>query len=175
MGYPAKAIANYFLELATKEKKEVTHLQIQKLVYIAHGWYLALYGCDKLLVDDEFAEAWEYGPVFPSIYYEFKKYGAHPIKEPAHDLRFDEFTEKWDRWTPRIRASSENKNTRAFLDHIWKLYKNFTGGQLSSLTHEDDTPWSTARNAARKNQGFIKNAHIENEKIERYYKEKLND
>lgn len=167
MGYPAKAIANYFLELAAREKKEITPLQIQKLVYIAHGWYMALYGHEKPLVDDEFAEAWEYGPVFPSIYHEFKKYGASPIKEPAYDLRFDEFTEEWDFWTPRIRTSDEN--TRAFLEHIWKMYKNFTGGELSSLTHEDDTPWSKAR----EKYGSIKNAHIENKEIGRYYEGKL--
>ena len=40
--YSAKEIANYFLELSAK--KDISPLKIQKLVYIAHGWHLALYG-----------------------------------------------------------------------------------------------------------------------------------
>ena len=36
----AKAVANYFLEKAEQEGKPITPLQIQKLVYIAYGWYL---------------------------------------------------------------------------------------------------------------------------------------
>ncbi len=63
MGYSAQAVANCFLDLANKENKEITPLKIQKLVYIAHGWFLAV--TDKPLVDDEFVEAWQYGPVFP--------------------------------------------------------------------------------------------------------------
>ena len=83
MSYSAKAIANYFLGLADAEKKPISHLKIQKLVYIAHGWYLAIKG--EPLVGDEYAEAWQYGPVFPSLYHEFKIHGSGHITEPAMD------------------------------------------------------------------------------------------
>ena len=165
MRYSAKAIANYFLELAAKEGEKITPLKIQKLVYIAHGWYLALYG--EPLVCDERAEAWEFGPVFPSIYYEFKSFGGDPIEKLAVDITYNELSKEWDAWKPRIPGS--DKNSRAFLNHIWKLYKGFTGGQLSALTHEEGTPWEKTRNE----KGEIRNAHIENQDIENYYKGRL--
>ena len=165
MEYSAKAIANYFLELAAKDGEKVTPLKIQKLVYIAHGWYLALY--EKPLVHDEFAEAWEYGPVFPSIYHEFKHFGGEPITEPAMDIEYNELSDEWEAWKPHVLGN--DKNTRAFLNHIWKLYKEFTGGQLSALTHEEGTPWEKTRNE----KGPIRNAHIENQDIEAYYKGRL--
>ena len=165
MGYSAKAIANYFLELAAKESEKITPLKMQKLVYIAHGWYLALY--DEPLVDDECAEAWEYGPVFPSIYHEFKHFGGDPIAELAVDLDYNELSEEWEAWKPSI--DGRDKNMRAFLNHIWKLYKGFTGGQLSALTHEEGTPWEKTRNK----KGRIRNAHIENQDIKEYNKGRL--
>lgn len=165
MGYSAKASANYFLQLAAKEGQKITPLKVQKLVYIAHGWYLALY--DKPLVDDECAEAWEYGPVFPSIYHEFKDFGGDPIARLAMDIVYDELSEDWETWKPHIPGN--HKDTRAFLNHIWKLYKGFTGGQLSDLTHKEGTPWEKTRNE----KGTIRNAHIENQDIEAYYKGRL--
>lgn len=165
MGYSAKAIANYFLELADKEDAKITPLKIQKLVYIAHGWYLALY--DEPLVEDELAEAWEYGPVFPSIYHEFKHFGGDPINESAIELEYNEFLEEWKVREPCI--DLRDKKTQSFLNHIWKLYKEFSGGQLSSLTHEEGTPWEKTR----KEKGAIRNAHIENQDIREYYEGRL--
>ena len=84
--YSAMAIANYFLK--SYEEKGIPPLKMQKLVYIAHGWHLALY--KEPLVADEYAEAWEYGPVFPSLHHEFKYRGRLPIIEFATDICFDE-------------------------------------------------------------------------------------
>ena len=59
-------IAVEFLELAKNQThyKEITTMQLLKLVYIAHGWMLGLY--DKPLISDE-VEAWQYGPVIPKF------------------------------------------------------------------------------------------------------------
>ena len=163
MGYSAQAVANCFLDLADKENKEITPLKIQKLVYIAHGWFLAV--TDKPLVDDEFVEAWQYGPVFPSLYYEFAEFGRQPITRKALEYRFNHIKEKWESWV----AHNPTKGfVKDFIGHIWNLYKDFSPGELSSLTHQEDSPWSKASY-----RGEIKNAHIENEDIRDYYKGKL--
>jgi uncharacterized phage-associated protein len=42
MSYPAEAIANYFIgKSITNPKTSLTPLKLIKLVYVAHGWYLA--------------------------------------------------------------------------------------------------------------------------------------
>ena len=75
-GHNPIAIANHFIDLSPNG---LTLMQLLKLSYISHGFTLAL--LDKPLAD-EYAEAWRFGPVFPSIYHEFKKKSG-PIKNKA--------------------------------------------------------------------------------------------
>lgn len=50
--------------------ENVSNLTLQKLMYYAVGWSLALE--NKELIKDEDIQAWEHGPVFPSIYRTYK-------------------------------------------------------------------------------------------------------
>lgn len=78
------AIANYFIELAKNDDNLVSPMKLQKLVYFAHGWCLAL--ADKPLINEK-VEAWQYGPVVGSLYREFKKYGNEGITSPVVELK----------------------------------------------------------------------------------------
>lgn len=175
MGYSAFAVANYFLNLSEGEEREITPLEIQKLVYIAHGYHLAFAERHNLpsgeLVDDEFAEAWEFGPVFPSLYHHFKHFGGNPITKFAEEKKFsydeDRGKLKVDRKTPEV--DKEDGFACALLDKVWEVYKNYSGYQLSSITHKDGTPWDVTR----RESGGIRNAHIDNDEIKRHYFERI--
>ncbi|MGZ0189059.1 MAG: Panacea domain-containing protein, partial [Alphaproteobacteria bacterium] len=51
-------------------------MQLQKLLYFCHGWNLEIRG--EPLVADSF-QAWQYGPVHPSVYREFRYFGSADI------------------------------------------------------------------------------------------------
>lgn len=74
--FKSQTIANIFLEIAKEEGKKLTNMQVQKLVYFAHGWYLAF--TDNALIDEN-VEAWTYGPVIPSVYEALQQYRANPV------------------------------------------------------------------------------------------------
>ena len=132
MAFSSKSIANYFLELAKEEGTSLTPMKIQKLIYFAHGWRLAIY--DKPLIN-EVVEAWKFGPVIPSIYDEFKKFGSKAITSDA--IEFDE--EERDFVIPIV--GEKNKKVTSLLDKIWEVYGKYSGVQLSNLTHEKGSPW----------------------------------
>ena len=160
-GYSAKAIANYFLKKHGKEG--ITPLKIQKLVYIAHGWYLAYH--KKPLVSDEYPEAWPYGPVFPSLYHEFKHRGRLPIMNLATDAYVDSRGRLVER-TPK--TPKEHKETLEFLEEIWEVYGKYSGLDLSEMCHKDKTPWATTREDDPR-----ENVNIRDEVIQRYYEDRL--
>ena len=74
-------IADYFLWLANDTGSFISNLQLQKLVYYAQAWHLALY--DRPLLDEDF-QAWVHGPVIPELFEKYKHFNWQPINQPAH-------------------------------------------------------------------------------------------
>lgn len=124
MSYNPTTVANYFIDKYSRIGN-LTPMKIIKLTYIAYGWYLALTDKQQRLIDEN-PIAWDFGPVFPSLYYSIKQYKKEKI------------TEKIPNATRNERISSEDEQ---FLDKIWDVYGRFDGVYLSALTHIDGTPW----------------------------------
>ncbi|VVM20244.1 hypothetical protein BSPWISOXPB_8934 [uncultured Gammaproteobacteria bacterium] len=76
MVYSVITIANKFIDLAKNEN--LTNMQLQKMVYIAHGFNLALRGT-KLYYED--TRAWNFGPVVPELYEKLQIYGSNKVTD----------------------------------------------------------------------------------------------
>lgn len=146
MSYSAARIANYFIE---KSDYTITPMKVLKLVYIAHGWCLAI--TDSPLIDEP-VEAWRYGPVIRNLYDGFKRYGNQPITELAQYLYEEE---------------NISQECSKLLDKIWGIYGDYTGVQLSNLTHKKGTPWDKIWKQHEARADFYK---IDDELIKNYYK-----
>lgn len=129
--HDARAVANTFLDMAADAGQPVDHLKLQKLVYFAHGWHLAVVGRPLFFQD---VVAWPYGPVVKAVYDEFKEYGRDPI-----DGRAAFFDPDRGEWAPYLATYSDP--TQAVLSRVWDGYKGYTGSQLSGIAHEKGTPW----------------------------------
>lgn len=142
MLYTASHTANYFLERAEKEKVDMTLMKLVKLVYIAHGWSLSV--LDKPLISSsDTIEAWQYGPVIPSLYHELKHFGSSSFTKGTRSKFFDPS----DGNEPSSSSIDEkHTNLTKLLSLVWKLYGKKTGTMLMRLTHQKDTPWSECYN-----------------------------
>ena len=129
--YTASHVANYFLRQGKKERREITHIKLQKLVYVAYGWCWEI--LSRPLFHDRI-EAWKYGPVVPNLYHEFKHCGWMPIRQwSAHyDFETRHFL------IPEVQSDGR---VAGVLHQVWEAYKTFSGRQLSDMTHRRDTPW----------------------------------
>lgn len=117
-------VADYFLLQVDEDAGDVmTNLRLQKLVYYAQAWHLAI--AEKPLFQDD-VEAWVHGPVVPFLYYAYRDYGWQPIPRPDRD------------------AVAMDDQTRELLDEVWDTYGQFSAKALENLTHSED-PWRDAR------------------------------
>jgi len=124
------AVANFFISKGLGDGQPPDPMKVQKLVYFGHGWHLAFY---KNPLIDEFIEAWPYGPVVPTIYHEFKKYGPNPITNLACDLVGDQL----------VPYKVTSPQVIPLLDRVWQVYKPLSALALSELTHRAGSPWHT--------------------------------
>lgn len=164
--HDSRAIANEFLDLARGDGKELTHMAVQKLVYIGHGWNFALNGKDPagaLICDN--IEAWDWGPVIPVLWDSLKRYGNQPIHGPIHQ---QEWRGPNENRGPEIRSQLTEKE-REVIDVVYRVYGNKNAIRLSEITHEHGTPWEQVY------QPNKRNIQISDDLIASHYRELARD
>lgn len=138
MAVEALAVANYFLDKGKAEKRRMESLKLNKLVIIAHGWYLAIRG--EPLIRNE-VRAWTYGPMIPEIEEEFSLYEGRMIERK---VKFYDFARgEYRHWVLEdfVETEADLREIRRILDQVWNLYGSYTTRQLCALAHDDGSPW----------------------------------
>lgn len=145
----AEDIARHLIALASvdSEPTPITHLQVQKLLYYARGWSLALH--ETPLFAGTF-EAWTHGPAVRELYARFKAFGSTPI--PAAEGHVDE---------------TLSANERALVSWVWRRYGRFTAAALREMTHRE-APWRDARGAL--SSDAPSNAPISDQSLHAYFR-----
>lgn len=72
----AKSVANYVIAYGMKIGHPVNNLQLQKILYYIQVHFLKKKGIP--FFKDEI-EAWQFGPVIPTVYYQYAAWGPAPI------------------------------------------------------------------------------------------------
>ena len=141
----SSVVAEHVLWL--RREIDTTPMHVLKLVYLCHGWMLGMNG-EPLIAEP--VEAWTYGPVVPTVYHQYKKYGGGTILTKPTDHR-----------------GALGDTMSDLVEAIESVYRSCAAFQLSALTHQPGTPWDITR---RKNGiGSV----IPNELIEEHYRNLL--
>ena len=127
--------ARYLIYLSySVQRRSLTSLKLQKLLYLAQGW--SYVWDNQPLFLDEF-EAWQYGPINAEVYNYFRKYGRDELPEhEGSDFYLD-------------------KDSRETLEAVWDKYCSYSAFELVDLTHRQE-PWQKAYYR----RGTIKNSDI---------------
>jgi Uncharacterized phage-associated protein len=160
--YSALSVANYFLS-----KEPMTVMRLQKLVFYAHGIYLAERG--KPLIFDHI-QAWKWGPVIPVLYQAFKHFKDREITEQATVVMPSGGTSM----VVMPVAPPEASDAVAILEDTWRLLGRFSAAKLSNATHQPGTPWHEVYQRSMDEHGkLVPNLRIENERIEAFFRQLL--
>ena len=135
--YSSAEIANEFLRKSTG----ITHMQLQKLVYLANAWNLVIN--EQPLVSDE-AQAWDNGPVFRYLWDHLKSTGSRPVGKLVSMRDHADLDSLMGGDNSEPYKANLSPEERDLIDHVWKKYRVFNAFELSNMTHQPDTPWTRA-------------------------------
>lgn len=107
---------------------------------------------------NEKIQAWEFGPVIPSLYHEFKEFKNNPITRYSGNF------------CPADLASPGVMAAKSLLDRIWSIYSRYTAAQLSALSHEPNGPWHQMVGKMPDGHVHVRSMPIPNEMIRRFFR-----
>ena len=120
MAYDVKEIAKKIIaKTDTEHGDTISNLKLQKMLYYMQGFHLAFFGTPLF---EEEIKAWQYGPVVPSVYEEYKRYESKAIDLPEG---------------PVIELTEDEE---AVFDNVYDEYNQFSAVALMKMTHEE-SPW----------------------------------
>lgn len=118
----ASDVADYIIRWSQDRGEPITNLKLQKLVYYAQAWHLALK--KRELFEGDF-EAWVHGPVNYPLYQRFKGL----------------------RWKPIVGRPPEpplSDSAIKHIDNVLEVYGADSAYDLERMTHKE-RPWREAR------------------------------
>ena len=148
MKHTASEIAKYTIASFQAKNKEISNLKLQKLLYYAQAWQLALYARPLFR---EPIEAWVHGPVVPGVFREYKEYAWRPIAQ-------------------KVQASTPAE-LKFHLSEVIRVYGKFDAVELERMTHRED-PWKEARGSLAPDEPSHR--VITDESMKNYYGARLN-
>ena len=126
---------------------QLSNLALQKILYLAHMTYLGRTG-GQPLVSENF-EAWDYGPVIPSLYQKAKIFGSGKIES-----------------LPRFSRNMAMREHSVVRD-VTRYFGHKSPGELVDLTHKEGGAWD------KYYKPKLKHVQIPNSAILREYRSKV--
>lgn len=158
MSYDVLDISRYIIGYSNIKDYGISNLKLQKILYFVQAYFLIQTGlpCFK-----EKIEAWDFGPVVPVAYKEFKKFAGMDIptmnyyivfnKNVSLDVKCAEFENDF--------ISGEDK---VLINKVVDKFSKYSATDLVNLT-QHQTPWIDAINPKQ-------NGEITKESILEYFK-----
>lgn len=118
----ARAVANYIVWRCQRHGDSITNLKLQKLLYYAQGWFLALH--ERPLFRDPL-RAWVRGPVQYEVWKVFNEFKWRPITKQVSKPKLSELAQD-------------------HLDEVIEVFGDYGAYTLERMTHRE-RPWLRAR------------------------------
>ena len=139
---PALFIANYIIEYSNEREYSINNLKLQKLLYFVNVSNLVT---NNEPLFEEKMEKWKYGPVIPSVYHEFKKFGAFQIsdKDIVREYFYFKFENDTFPSTVEILQYTKDKicdSAIKLINNVVDYFSQKDAFELVDITHKQE-PW----------------------------------
>lgn len=127
----------------------ISNLKLQKVLYFTQAYFLISKN-DHSPCFAEKIEAWDFGPVVPKAYHEYKQYGSGDIPSVKSYILFDK-NDIWNSKRVEFTDTTIADKDKVLIDKVVDLFADYSATDLVSLTHKQ-SPWINSYGAHQNNE-----------------------
>ena len=149
MSYDVLEVCRHVINYSNEQDYGISNLKLQKVLYLIQAFFLIDKTENASCFDDKI-EAWDFGPVIPCAYNEYKQYANGDIPTIESYYLFD--TDNiWN--TKRVKynddvITDEDKNR---INKVVDKFSGYSATDLVAITHRQ-SPWMDAYAPYRNNE-----------------------
>ena len=153
--YDVLDVSRYVINYSNEKGYGVSNLKLQKLLYFIQAYFLVVKKgrpcSDDTICFPQIIEAWDFGPVVPKAYHEFKIFGASNIPYISNyitvenrngDIRFNKVL---------FSDNCIKIDDRKIINDVIDTFKDYSAATLVELTHKQ-RPWKDAYKRGRNSE-----------------------
>lgn len=157
MAYDVLDVCRYVINYSNKCDYGISNLKLQKILYFIQAYFLT--EKNKKCFNEKI-EAWDFGPVVPVAYHEYKQYGSCDIPSVESYFLFDDN----NAWNSKMVEFSDDiiaDDDKGLINNVVDKFSDYTATDLVSLTHRQ-APWIN-------NYAPYQNNEIKTDEIREYF------
>ena len=141
MGYKVLDICRHVINYSNEHDYGISNLKLQKVLYFILAYFLVNKNNHSPCFNERI-EAWDFGPVVPIAYHEYKQFGSGDIPTVRTYLRYDE-NDIWNLERVQFDDSVINDEDKELINKVIDKFSPYTATDLVSITHRQ-SPWIDA-------------------------------
>lgn len=141
MCYKVLDICRHVINYSNEHDYGISNLKLQKVLYFIQAFFL-INKKDHTPCFNERIEAWDFGPVVPDAYHEYKQFGSGDIPTVKTYIVLDE-ENIWNSERERFNDDAITDKDKALIDKVVDRFADYSATDLVSLTHRQ-SPWIEA-------------------------------
>lgn len=147
MAYNVLDVCRYVINFSNDKDYGISNLKLQKVLYFIQAYFLI--SANKKCFNERI-EAWDFGPVVPEAYREYKQFGSGDIPTVSFVVDFDE-ENIWDSKVQQYKDDVIKIEDKSLIDAVVDKFSDYSATDLVSITHRQ-APWKEAYQQGRNNE-----------------------
>lgn len=136
--YKVLDVCRYIINYSNREDYGVSNLKLQKLLYFIQVYFLMNSENHEPCFSEKI-EAWDFGPVVPVAYHEYKQYGSTDIPFVDSYINFD-IDDPWSTSMTQFDESCIREKDKKLINSVVTKLADYSATDLVDITH-CQAPW----------------------------------
>ena len=130
MIYKVLDVSRHVINYSNEKEYGISNLKLQKILY--------------------FIQAWDFGPVVPEAYREYKQFGSGDIPSISYIIDFDG-EDIWESKVIKYKDNVISEPDKQRIESVVDKFADYSATDLVSITHAQ-TPWKEAYKKGKNNE-----------------------